>query len=118
MRNVEYTFVRFSLAFLVVGWQVVAPNGLFAARISQEGDRSKVGDSQAGSLLFYFGMAPDMQSKLMEPLMRKYVHGLASVYPCKNDANRLINLSTGVYPRLPQEVHNEHSETVFWERRC
>ncbi len=41
------------------------------------------------------------QSKLMEPPMRKYVHGIVSVYPCKNHGNRSINLSTGVYPRSP-----------------
>jgi integrase/recombinase XerD len=59
-----------------------------------------------------------MQSKLMKPLMRKYAHGAVSVFPCKKDRDRSINLSTGAYPRLPQEVQNEQPEIVFWERRC
>jgi hypothetical protein len=35
-----------------------------------------------------------------ETLIRKYAHGAVSVFLCKMDRDRSINLSTGAYPSL------------------
>jgi hypothetical protein len=51
----------------------------------------------------------DMQSKLMEPPMRKYAHGVASVFPCKNNGNRPINLSAGVNPRTTRRYQKRRN---------